>query len=267
MLLGSVCIGLCSRSMGSRGISSIRLRVETEFVAVSQEAGALKHKRAKPVPEAATMRVAVARPRPPRGAAAWGGLTLPCALGAAAAVRASARATAPRRSGRWRLREVLYRADRVTSAAHAACRCEPIRRNDGWCDAVGDRNYNRCGAPSLSGERRAALAERWALRPRRRLGHNDRPRVRGARQRHLHARGQARLRAHRGLHCACSARICLRLLARARRGSVAGRGELRQKKRPKLATPGAQSTYRGSGVLAEAAGPDGAPAAPQTRSQ
>lgn len=44
--------------------------------------------------------------------------------------------------GTWRLVEVLYRADRVRRPV-SALRTRPLRRADGWCDAIGDRNYNR----------------------------------------------------------------------------------------------------------------------------
>lgn len=45
-------------------------------------------------------------------------------------------------AGIWPLREVLYRADRITKPKTAL----PVRaltRDDGWCDAPGDANYNR----------------------------------------------------------------------------------------------------------------------------
>ncbi|MEZ5852679.1 MAG: L,D-transpeptidase family protein [Hyphomicrobiaceae bacterium] len=44
--------------------------------------------------------------------------------------------------GRWRLLDVLYRADRV-SRPRTALPVRAIRAEDGWCDAAGDRNYNR----------------------------------------------------------------------------------------------------------------------------
>lgn len=44
--------------------------------------------------------------------------------------------------GTWRFKEVFYRSDRV---ARPTCgvRVRALRRNDGWCDAVCDPNYNR----------------------------------------------------------------------------------------------------------------------------
>lgn len=44
--------------------------------------------------------------------------------------------------GVWRVCSALYRADRLVRP-RTALPLRPIRRNDGWCDATGDRNYNR----------------------------------------------------------------------------------------------------------------------------
>jgi L,D-peptidoglycan transpeptidase YkuD (ErfK/YbiS/YcfS/YnhG family) len=44
--------------------------------------------------------------------------------------------------GLWRVREVLYRADRLPRP-RTALPVRVIRSRDGWCDAASDRNYNR----------------------------------------------------------------------------------------------------------------------------
>jgi hypothetical protein len=44
--------------------------------------------------------------------------------------------------GRWRLRAVFYRADRLPRP-RTGLPVRALRPLDGWCDAVGDRNYNR----------------------------------------------------------------------------------------------------------------------------
>ena len=44
--------------------------------------------------------------------------------------------------GRWKLRHVLYRAD-AGLPPRTGLPVRPIRPADGWCDQVGDRNYNR----------------------------------------------------------------------------------------------------------------------------
>ena len=80
--------------------------------------------------------------------------------------------------GNWPLRRVLYRADRVARPI-TALPIDVIGRNDGWCDASGDPNYNR--AVSLP---YPASAERLWRDDRIYdlivvLGYNDVPRVRG----------------------------------------------------------------------------------------
>jgi L,D-peptidoglycan transpeptidase YkuD (ErfK/YbiS/YcfS/YnhG family) len=44
--------------------------------------------------------------------------------------------------GHWPVREVFYRADRIAKPA-TALPLRAIRREDGWCDAPDDVNYNR----------------------------------------------------------------------------------------------------------------------------
>lgn len=79
---------------------------------------------------------------PARGILRAGNLAVPVALGAAGLrtnKREGDKAT-PR--GRFRLLQVRYRPDRVPRPITAL----PVRRigrQDGWCDASGDRNYNR----------------------------------------------------------------------------------------------------------------------------
>jgi L,D-peptidoglycan transpeptidase YkuD (ErfK/YbiS/YcfS/YnhG family) len=45
-------------------------------------------------------------------------------------------------TGTWRLRGVLYRADRLRHPRTALV-IRPLRADDGWCDDPADRNYNR----------------------------------------------------------------------------------------------------------------------------
>lgn len=44
--------------------------------------------------------------------------------------------------GVWRLEQVFYRADRL-KRPQTGIPVTPLRPTDGWCDAVGNRNYNR----------------------------------------------------------------------------------------------------------------------------
>jgi len=80
--------------------------------------------------------------------------------------------------GRFPIREVLYRTDRI-SRPRTGVPCRVIRKRDGWCDDPSDRNYNR---PIKLPSRRSAegmmradeLYDVVVV-----LGYNDRPRVRG----------------------------------------------------------------------------------------
>ncbi|MGH6817058.1 MAG: L,D-transpeptidase family protein [Hyphomicrobiaceae bacterium] len=80
--------------------------------------------------------------------------------------------------GRFAVRQVFYRADRV-ARPRAFCHVRPLAHRDGWCDASGDRNYNRFVRHPYpaSAERlwRAdGLYDIVVV-----LGYNDRPRVQG----------------------------------------------------------------------------------------
>ena len=68
--------------------------------------------------------------------------TLRCALGhgGISANKFEGDGATPR--GIWRLQEILYRPDRVNRPV-SRLKISPIAPDDGWCDAVGDRNYNR----------------------------------------------------------------------------------------------------------------------------
>ncbi|MFZ1069982.1 MAG: L,D-transpeptidase family protein [Methyloceanibacter sp.] len=80
--------------------------------------------------------------------------------------------------GRFPVRQVLYRADRVMRP-RTVFPLRAIRADDGWCEDPADRNYNRLvklsprsGADRLT--RDDNLYDLILV-----LGHNDRPRVRG----------------------------------------------------------------------------------------
>lgn len=45
--------------------------------------------------------------------------------------------------GRHRLGNVFYRADRVRRPRTGLLPIKRLKRDDGWCDGAGDRNYNR----------------------------------------------------------------------------------------------------------------------------
>lgn len=113
-----------------------------------------------------------------RGTLSLGQLSIPCALGYGG-IRADKRegdGATPR--GRFALRRVLFRAA-GGPRPQTGLPLGRINRNDGWCDAPRDRNYNRAVRHPYPASaehlwRKDGLYDLVVV-----LGHNDRPRVRG----------------------------------------------------------------------------------------
>lgn len=77
-----------------------------------------------------------------RGVLQWGALLMPCAIGRGGIRPGKREGDGGTPRGRWTLRLVFYRPDKGCRPTSAL----PTRRlapDDGWCDAVADRNYNR----------------------------------------------------------------------------------------------------------------------------
>lgn len=100
------------------------------------EARALGRPKKKPI---------VVRPRPGRpaqGLLAWGGAVFPCALGRGGvrAIKREGDGATP--LGRMGLISGWFRQGRLASR-RSGLALRRIAPDDGWCDAPGDRNYNR----------------------------------------------------------------------------------------------------------------------------
>ncbi len=123
----------------------------------------------------------VVRARPgvnDRGIVIFGANPLSCALGRSG-VRAAKRegdGATPR--GRWRLRAVWYRRDRV-ARPRTRLGVRAIRPRDGWCDAPGDRNYNRPVRLPYPASAETMWRDDHLYDLVVELGYNDRPRSRG----------------------------------------------------------------------------------------
>jgi L,D-peptidoglycan transpeptidase YkuD (ErfK/YbiS/YcfS/YnhG family) len=76
-----------------------------------------------------------------RGRVVAGALVLPCALGSAGPVRTKREGDGGTPIGRHRVLGAYYRPDRILRPL-TGLPLKPIRRDDGWCDAPGDRRYN-----------------------------------------------------------------------------------------------------------------------------
>lgn len=80
-----------------------------------------------------------------QGLATAGGRNLACALGPSGILAKKREGDGATPAGDWGLLEVLYRPDR-RARPRTGLPVRPIRPADGWCDAPGDRNYNRAVA-------------------------------------------------------------------------------------------------------------------------
>lgn len=78
------------------------------------------------------------------GRALWQDKTFRCAIGHGGLVTAQSKQEGDGKTpiGRWPLRRVFYRADRI-AAPFTLLPVQPLQPDDGWCDAPGDAHYNQ----------------------------------------------------------------------------------------------------------------------------
>ncbi|ODN72112.1 L,D-transpeptidase family protein [Methylobrevis pamukkalensis] len=99
-----------------------------------------RDRRAAPVGGDLTVRLL--SPSATRGRLTGLGLDLPCAIGRSGMRAPKREGDGASPAGRFALLHGYYRADRGLKPA-SRLPLRPIRPGDGWCDAPGDRNYNR----------------------------------------------------------------------------------------------------------------------------
>jgi L,D-peptidoglycan transpeptidase YkuD (ErfK/YbiS/YcfS/YnhG family) len=78
----------------------------------------------------------------PSGQARWGGLRVRCALGRGGITRNKREGDGTTPIGKWPMRRLLYRTDRV-SRPKTRLDITEIRPEDGWCDDPADPAYNQ----------------------------------------------------------------------------------------------------------------------------
>jgi L,D-peptidoglycan transpeptidase YkuD (ErfK/YbiS/YcfS/YnhG family) len=78
----------------------------------------------------------------PDGTARWGGLRMRCALGRSGVTREKREGDGATPVGRWLMRELLFRPDRVLRP-RTGLAARPDARHDRRCDAREDARYNR----------------------------------------------------------------------------------------------------------------------------
>jgi L,D-peptidoglycan transpeptidase YkuD (ErfK/YbiS/YcfS/YnhG family) len=90
--------------------------------------------------------VLTVRPRPgnpTQGLLNWGGLVLACALGRGGIASLKREGDGATPLGAMRLLHGYFRKGRLSAPGRSRLALTPIGPDDGWCDAPGDRNYNR----------------------------------------------------------------------------------------------------------------------------
>jgi L,D-peptidoglycan transpeptidase YkuD (ErfK/YbiS/YcfS/YnhG family) len=113
-----------------------------------------------------------------RGVVELGALRFPCALGRGGTRVRKREGDGATPAGRWRVRSILYRPDRIRHP-RTALGVRRLGPGDGWCDAPADRNYNRFVRHPYPASAEAlwrgdGLYDLVAV-----LAYNERPRVKG----------------------------------------------------------------------------------------
>lgn len=107
-----------------------------------------------------------------------GGSAYPCSLGRSGAKAMKREGDGASPAGCWRLKRIFYRADRGFPPRSGL----PVRRlrpDDGWCETVGDRNYNRLVRMPYGASHETMTRDDRLYDIVVELSHNDRPRVQG----------------------------------------------------------------------------------------
>ena len=113
------------------------------------------------------------------GIATIGGLQLKCAVGRGGLTHEKREGDGATPIGRWPVLQIYKRADRRGGTQAVPGRAIALRPADGWCDAVGDRNYNRPVHHPYPASAEAMWRQDHLYDVVVVLGHNHRPRVQG----------------------------------------------------------------------------------------
>jgi L,D-peptidoglycan transpeptidase YkuD (ErfK/YbiS/YcfS/YnhG family) len=125
-----------------------------------------------------TLRVLTRNGRATAGLLRAGYLAFPCSVGRSGRsfLKREGDGASPR--GAWQLQRLFYRADRLLPPR---CGLKPValRAHDGWCETVGDRNYNRLVRLPYAAAHETMQREDQLYDLVVELSHNERPRVQG----------------------------------------------------------------------------------------
>lgn len=128
---------------------------------------------------AKTLRVQTISPRATRGVLKLGELAFPCSLGRSGARHIKREGDGASPKGSWQLRRLFYRADRILPPG-TALKPSALRPGDGWCDASGDRNYNRLVRLPYAASHEVLTRDDNLYDIVVELSHNARPRIQGS---------------------------------------------------------------------------------------
>ncbi len=107
-----------------------------------------------------------------------GGIAVPCSIGRSGRKHLKHEGDGATPKGVWQLRRLFYRGDRLPPP-RSGLRALPMRAHDGWCETVGDRNYNRLVRIPYATAHETLMRKDHLYDIVVELSHNERPRVQG----------------------------------------------------------------------------------------
>jgi L,D-peptidoglycan transpeptidase YkuD (ErfK/YbiS/YcfS/YnhG family) len=125
-----------------------------------------------------TIRLLCRSDRSTTGLLVLGTMTLRCSLGRSGRRFCKREGDGASPRGIWKLRRLFYRADRIFPPL-SGLRGLVLRPRDGWCETVGDRNYNRLVRIPYATSHETMMRSDHLYDIVIELSHNERPRVQG----------------------------------------------------------------------------------------
>ena len=113
-----------------------------------------------------------------KGVLRVGQMTFPCLLGKNGRSHSKREGDGKSPVGKWRLEVVNFRPDRM-QRPKTGLTVRPLKKCDGWCDAVGHRNYNRPVRLPFQSSHEALWRDDDAYDIVITTNHNHRPRMQG----------------------------------------------------------------------------------------
>lgn len=125
-----------------------------------------------------SLHVRAISPRSTRGLLQAGTLAFPCSLGRSGRKALKREGDGASPMGTWQVRRLFYRMDRMVPP-RTGLMARPLRPADGWCETVGDRNYNRLVKMPYAASHETMTRADGLYDIVVELSHNERPRVQG----------------------------------------------------------------------------------------